>query len=73
MNMDQAAIRIMLNATLSQKAKQAALTKLARTLKDRLNNRIECPDCGDMGPHHDNGAETLCCQACGMHFDLNPV
>lgn len=36
-------------------------------------NRVTCPDCGDRGPHDDNGESGFqlmyCCRACGRHFD----
>jgi len=35
-----------------------------------------CPECGDNGPHDDNGCTgrslTYCCRSCGMHFDAYP-
>lgn len=41
-------------------------------------NRIECPECGHMGPHEDNGSRRLrdlsyCCGDCGTHFDAAQV
>lgn len=51
-------------------------------LKDQadavLSGRRECPECGDAGPHDDNGATRLsdlswCCRACGTHFDEQEV
>jgi len=52
---------------------QAGLTRLAAELKARGENRVTCPDCGDRGPHEDNGESGFqlmyCCRACGRHFD----
>jgi hypothetical protein len=51
------------------KGDQRGLTRMAQVCKDRLENRVECPECGDMGPHEDNGASgsMLCyrCTKCG--------
>jgi len=45
------------------------LRRLARQASDRLDSRAECPACESLGPHQDNGTETLCCGACGEHFE----
>jgi rubredoxin len=38
-----------------------------------LEGRLECPECGDMGPHDDNGVtgpeRAYACRACGMCFE----
>lgn len=56
---------------------QAGLSKLAGELKNVNEGRLECPDCGDIGPHEDNGETgsrlAFCCRACGMHFDADGV
>ena len=70
MNANLLAIRVLMNPNLSEKQRQAKLSRLSQQVKDRLSNRVECPDCGDMGPHDDNGQGTMCCRACGMHHDL---
>lgn len=67
---DQMALDILMgNGT--QKEKQAQLSKL----QDHAAGRVECPECGDMGPHDDNGRtgddRSYCCNKCGTHFD-NP-
>lgn len=37
------------------------------------HRKSACPDCGDEGPHDDNGEHghdlSFACRACGMHFD----
>ncbi len=48
---------------------QAGLTALAAKARRRLEDRATCPDCGEDGPHESNGSETLCCAACGCHFE----
>ncbi len=67
---DQMALGILMSKG-SEKEKQAQLTKLLNHAKGRL----ECPECGDMGPHDDNGQSgdelSFCCNKCGTHFD-NP-
>lgn len=72
MTYDQMAVRILLGSG-SDKAKQEKLSKLAKQAKDRLENRVACPECGDEGPHDDNGRtgsqRSFCCCACGTHFD----
>lgn len=52
---------------------QRGLTRLAKQAKRQLNNEVTCPECGDNGPHDDNGAIgahlAYCCRGCGCHFD----
>lgn len=47
---------------------EAGLSRLVARVRAELNNEIECPACGDAGPHEDNGAIgfdfTLACRAC---------
>lgn len=60
---------VALDLLLAGKEKQ--LTKLAMAAKKHVEGRVECPDCGDEGPHDHNGDRldpTFCCNACGMHF-----
>lgn len=64
---DQAALRIMLDARLTFKQRQARLAALALKLRKALNREVGCPACGDEGPHEDNGSE-LCCRTCGENF-----
>lgn len=65
---DQLALDILMDKG-SEKQKKARFTKLMNHAKGRL----ECPECGDMGPHDDNGHtgedRSYCCNACGSHFD----
>lgn len=48
----------------------AGLTQLAAKASVVVESRVEC---GDMGPHDDNGAtgheRGFCCSTCGCHFD----
>jgi hypothetical protein len=70
---DQAAQKILLGRG-TEAQKQSALARLARHASDRLENREECPECGDSGPHDDNGRtgeeRSLCCRMCGNHWDV---
>jgi len=69
---DAMAIRIMLGAG-SKVERQAKLTKLAAEAKARIENRVECPECGSHGPHEDNGCSgrdlSYLCTSCGYTFD----
>lgn len=52
---------------------EAGLTALVQRTSDRIYGRVECPECGDRGPHDSNvsrGEETWCCEKCGTHFEL---
>ena len=64
---DQMAVELLLAGD------QAGLTRLAERLSAAAQNRVTCPDCGDRGPHDDNGETGFqlmyCCRACGRHFD----
>lgn len=72
MTYDELAVEVLLGPG-SEKQKQAKLSKLAKQARDRLENRIECPECGHKGPHDDNGRtgsqRSYCCCNCGTHFD----
>lgn len=39
--------------------------------------KFECVECGDEGPHDDNGCsgedQAFCCRACGTHMDAELV
>lgn len=76
MTYDKMAVGVLLGPG-SEKSKQARLTNLAKQASDRLENRVECPECGSMGPHDDNnqtGASlSYCCTSCGSHFDAESV
>jgi hypothetical protein len=68
---DQLALEVMLDPKLGAGARQRKLSALAKEASDRVNGRVECPECGDKGPHEDNGDRhdlTYCCRACGNHF-----
>lgn len=56
------------------KGDQTGLTRLAEQASDIASNKVPCPECGDKGPHEDNGemgaGKTLCCRKCGNHFDV---
>lgn len=71
MTADQAAFALLLARD------ERGLTSLATRMKNRLENREPCPDCGDEGPHDDNGAIgdelAFCCQTCGMHFHPDSI
>ena len=65
---------------LSDKPKATKARELAALKKVAAEQRgeAECPDCGDAGPHDDNGAArrselSWCCRACGTHFDAEPA
>lgn len=67
---DVMALRILMGP---EKGRQAKLTALANQVKAYIENRVECPECGSMGPHDDNGCRAselvFCCTSCGCHFD----
>lgn len=71
---DQKAVEILMGSG-SEEARQAQLTNLASQARAALENRFECPECGNLGPHQDNGRvgvdRAFCCANCGSHFD-NP-
>jgi len=49
-------------------------TILARA-RAGLSVSIDCPECGNTGPHdvNDDHAEPMaCCNSCGEHFDVLP-
>lgn len=68
------ALRILLEGGPQRDQKLAELREAVEAARE---GRIPCPECGDPGPHDDNGAPgcdvSLCCRVCGMHFDLHPV
>jgi hypothetical protein len=54
--------------TTQRSGKAAALKALAKEAR----REIACPECGDEGPHEDNGCTSrreLCCRRCGLHFE----
>jgi transposase-like protein len=76
MTYDEMAVEIMIGPG-SAKSRQAKLSKLAKQAKVEVEGRLPCPECGDEGPHDDNGATrrsqvSFCCNQCGTHFDLEP-
>lgn len=65
------------------KALAVLLSRLPREEKERRLDKLAkeargerpCPECGNEGPHDDNGGRTnlaYCCRACGTHFDALP-
>jgi hypothetical protein len=49
----------------------------ARLFDAHLTGRFPCPDCGNVGPHDDNGGTganlSFCCAGCGIHIDADQV
>lgn len=71
MTLDEMALRVMLNPDPRKRAGE--LARLARWA-EQMHGGGACPDCGDAGPHDDNGAVraselAFSCRACGMCFD----
>lgn len=68
---DEAALALLLRGD------DAGLQRLAARVRAATEGREPCPDCGDEGPHDDNGARgadrALACSACGMHFEPKPI
>jgi len=55
---------------------EAFFARLDAALEERgepRHDRSPCPDCGDQGPHADNGESgvhlSFSCRSCGMCFD----
>jgi ribosomal protein L37AE/L43A len=44
-------------------------SKKFKALAERAARGPECPSCG-CTEHEENGSDTLCCTACGDHFDI---
>jgi hypothetical protein len=71
---DRKAVRLLLDG---DGVGSPALRRLARDVKARLENRLPCPDCGDEGPHEDNGEGpdsfelSLLCRGCKTQWDPN--
>lgn len=58
--------------------KQTRAQKRSELLKAKLGGsvKLECPECGSMGPHDTNGDRqepTMLCEACGNQFDVNTL
>jgi transposase-like protein len=73
---DQAAIRILLDPHATATERQERLEALARAVLSVIDGRVECPECGSMGPHDHNGDRRepcYCCAACGLHFEAPEV
>lgn len=63
-----------LKAYNKRRAKRAAKQTPSTQHLDASRAATTCPDCGDTGPHDDNGATrrdelAYSCRACGMCFD----
>ncbi len=56
---------------------QRGLTRLATKAGKALRNEVECTECGDEGPHQDNGETGIhlayCCRKCHTHFEPRPL
>lgn len=63
--LDQIALRLLLEG------RTAEVKALAKQAARRLEGRLECPECGNEGPHDDNGEHppTYLCVACGYVFE----
>ncbi len=66
---DQAAVRILLGQG-TERQKQAKLTKLARDLRNLVECRFPCPECGDDGPHDLNVSDDREAQCAGCHLNF---
>jgi len=73
---DELAVEILLGPG-SKKVRDAKLSKLAKEARSKLEGRVSCPECGDEGPHDDNGAtgvhKSYLCSGCGCCFDEVPA
>jgi hypothetical protein len=72
MTPNQAALEILLDPALSPATRDHKLEVLFRHVTNMVENRIPCPECGDMGPHDDNGRQhdlSYCCSNCGTQWD----
>lgn len=69
---NQATLDILLDSNLTRAQREARVTALFKQVSDAVEGRVECPECGDKGPHEDNGCTGIhlnyCCQKCGAHF-----
>lgn len=71
MTLDQLALDALLDSDAERRERRLFALAL---LAGRLHSGGECPECGDPGPHEDNGRSVdtaFCCRACGTHFDLS--
>lgn len=70
---DRQALDILLGSD-SKQTRQAKLATLAAQAQARIENRVECTECGSHGPHDDNGCtgseKAYCCSDCGNHFEV---
>ena len=69
--LDEIAVCVMLSDR-PKAEQQRFLKSLSDKVADVVANRVACPECGNKGPHEDNGDSrdlSLCCTACGTHFD----
>lgn len=71
MTYDEAALPMLLSGDTD------GLKALCDKAEADLTGYVECPECGDEGPHDDNGRvgpeRTFCCDGCGSHFDAEEV
>lgn len=69
---DQIALSILLDTKLTRAQAEKKLSRFANELSAHAKGEVECPECGDKGPHDHNGDRLdpqFCCSACGMHFN----
>ena len=69
---DRMALRVLLG-TGSAQQKQAQLRRLAERARRDVADLATCPECGDDGPHEDNGCRgadrAFLCRTCRSQFD----
>lgn len=69
---DRMALRVLLG-TGSEQKKQAQLRRLAERARRDAADLATCPECGDDGPHEDNGCRgedrVFLCRTCRSQFD----
>lgn len=69
---DGEAVRVLMGPG-TEREKQARLRRLANQARRFVEDKAECPECGDDGPHEDNGHKgadrTFLCRVCRTQFD----
>lgn len=73
MTYDQVAAEILMDTNLTGVEQADKLAALLERANRDLDGRVPCPECGDEGPHDDNGVlgpeRCFCCNNCGEHFE----